>query len=193
MKDRYDLKMDAFFEEHNPYAKQGISARMLETIRKGYWDAPQEIVDDLTEIYVEQVAEHDVACDHLTCDNPDLQNFIREKAEKIPSLDPQTVAAWIENVETATGKSIDEALQKRIADRAQWHRPQEIQEMDRAQEDKADADAPQSVEGYVMEEEEYTTQDDPATDDSFRLIDAIVCAFFAGCWIAGASRSFLYR
>ncbi len=34
MKDRYDLKMGKFFEEHNPYAKQGISARMLETIRK---------------------------------------------------------------------------------------------------------------------------------------------------------------
>ena len=47
MKDRYDLKMDEFFDEHNPYAKQGISARMLETIRKGYWDAPQEVVSTI--------------------------------------------------------------------------------------------------------------------------------------------------
>ncbi|RJP33424.1 MAG: cobaltochelatase subunit CobN [Candidatus Omnitrophota bacterium] len=191
MKDRYDIKMEEFFEEHNPYARQGISARMLETIRKGYWDAPQDIVDDLTKIYVEQVAKHDVACDHLTCDNPELQDFIREKAERIPSLAPEVVATWIQNVETATGKTIDEARQQRIADRQTWHRPQAIQEMDQTKESEANSNTPQPVEGYVMEEHEYTTpQNAPDQGNSFRFLDTIVCLFFASCWIFGACESY---
>ncbi len=192
MKDRYDLQIDEFFEEHNPHAKQGIASRMLEVIRKGYWDASQEIVDDLTKIYVEQVAKHDVACDHLTCDNPDLQNFIREKADQIPSLDPETMAAWINNVETATGRTIDEALTKRIADRQNWHRAQEIQEMNRPQENEADANAPQPVQGYVMEEHEYAASPrDPFQDNSSHLFDCIVCLCLISSWLAGICRSYI--
>ncbi len=192
MKDRYDLKMDEFFEEHNPYAKQGITARMLETIRKGYWDAPQEIVDDLTKMYIDQVARHDVACDHLTCDNPDLQDYIRKNAEKIPSLDPATVAAWVENVEKATGKSIDEALQKRIADRQKWHRAQEIEEMNQQQESEADPNTPQPVEGYVMEEQEVIEQP-VQQDEPFQPLTTIVMVVFLSSWVSGFRNSRIGR
>ncbi len=154
MKDRYNLNMDEFFEEHNPYAKQGISARMLEAVRKGYWDAPQKIINELTEIYIDQVARHDVACDHLTCDNPDLQDYIKKNAENIPSMDPAKVSAWIQNVESATGKTIEEALQKRITDRQNWHRPQDIEEMNPSQDSDSNPNTPQQVEGYVMEEQQ---------------------------------------
>ncbi len=194
MKDRYNMQINEFFEEHNPHAKQGIASRMLEVVRKGYWDAPQEIVDDLTKIYVEQVAKHDVACDHLTCDNPELQDFIREKAERIPSLDRETIAAWINNVETVTGKTIDVAKQKRITDRTEWHHPQEIQEMNQTEQSEDNPNDPKPIEGYVMEEEEYTTpQANSNQDYQVRLMDSLVFLFFASSWTIGACESYWKR
>ncbi len=186
MKDRYNLNMDEFFDEHNPYAKQGISARMLEAVRKGYWDAPQEIIDDLTEIYIDQVARHDVACDHLTCDNPDLQDYIKKNAENIPSIDSAKVSAWIKNVETATGKSIDEALKKRIADRQKWHRPQTLEELNQPNESEHNTNTPQQVEGYVMEEEEVVqNMEQQQVPDPVAPTTTLIVVLFITSWSLG--------
>ena len=188
MKDRYELDMEEFFEEHNPYAKQGIASRMLEAVRKGYWDAPQEIVDDLTQIYVEQVAEHDVACDHLTCDNPDLQDFIQERAEQVPGLDAQTIQQWIENVENATGKTIDEALQQRVADHQRWHQPQAIEEMEQNRQQEAPADSPRPVEGYVMEEEKVIEHEQMQEPPPNAPVTQGIMLVFLASWFAGFQR-----
>ena len=151
LKDRYHLQIDQFFEKNNPFAKQGISARMLEAVRKGYWKAPQNIVDDLTRIYIEQVAHHDVSCDGLTCDNPELQKYIEGIAETVDGLDPQVIALWIAKVQTATGKKNDEAIQKRLTDRQKWHNLRSIEEIDKnpIQEEHRSSI---SITGQVMEE-----------------------------------------
>src|SRR5690606_30742556 len=39
VQDKHDLDMREFFETESPYAFQDVAARMLETIRKDYWDA----------------------------------------------------------------------------------------------------------------------------------------------------------
>lgn len=33
----------SFFDKHNPWAQQSMAARMLETDRKNYWKAPEEV------------------------------------------------------------------------------------------------------------------------------------------------------
>lgn len=151
LKDRYHLQTDRFFEENNPFARQAISARMLEAVRKGYWKAPQKIVNDLTQIYVEQVAQHGVSCDGLTCDNPDLQTYIEGIAEKVDGLNPAAISQWIAKVQEATGKRLDETLQKRIADRQAWHKPQSIEEIPQGS-NPAEYHLAKPITGRVMEE-----------------------------------------
>src|SRR5690606_3394231 len=38
IQDKHNLDMSTFFDEHSPYAFQDMTARMLETVRKEYWD-----------------------------------------------------------------------------------------------------------------------------------------------------------
>jgi len=140
LKDRFELGVEEWFSEHNPHARQGIAARMLEAIRKGYWDAPDELRQELAEIYVTEVAQHDVSCDTLTCDNPELQLFVREYAD---AVDAETVAQWTDAVQQATGRTVEDAAAQRRADLEFWHGPPPEQPP------KADTG---EVEGFVMEE-----------------------------------------
>jgi cobaltochelatase CobN len=41
--DKYDLGVQAFFENENPYALQEMTGVMMETARKGLWEADREI------------------------------------------------------------------------------------------------------------------------------------------------------
>ncbi len=49
--DKYNLGTEAWFAEENPYAYQALVGRMLETIRKGYWNASEETTKQLAEKY----------------------------------------------------------------------------------------------------------------------------------------------
>lgn len=73
--DKYDLGVDEFMQSENPYAYQSMAARMLEAARKGYWDAPEEVLQDLAERLEESVAAEGVACCHHTCGNPLLADY----------------------------------------------------------------------------------------------------------------------
>jgi cobaltochelatase CobN len=76
VKDKYDLGLDEFLKTENPYQYQSMTARMIEAARKGYWDAPDEVLQDLVEEYTESVAEYDVTCCHHTCGNPLLKDYM---------------------------------------------------------------------------------------------------------------------
>lgn len=158
LKDRCHLQTDRFFEENYPFARQAISARMLEAVRKQYWKAPQKIVEDLTRIYVEQVAQHGVSCDGLTCDKPDLQIYIKGIAETMSGLDPAAIARWIDNVQKAAGKTLETSLQQRVADRQEWRKSQPIEEI-REEAVREENRPSQPVAGRVMEE--IVQQDSP--------------------------------
>jgi len=41
--DAHDLDINAFFEAHNPTAQAQLMERMVEAIRKGYWDAAEDL------------------------------------------------------------------------------------------------------------------------------------------------------
>ncbi len=58
--DTRNLDMDAFFEAHNPTAQAQLMERMIEAIRKGYWDAPQETRQKLVERWQELASQHAV-------------------------------------------------------------------------------------------------------------------------------------
>ncbi len=78
--DRYDLGVEGFFRRENPYALQEMTAVMLETVRKGLWDATAEQVAVLAELHTRLVEEFEAGCSGFVCDNAALATFIAEQA-----------------------------------------------------------------------------------------------------------------
>jgi cobaltochelatase CobN len=74
--DKYDLGLKEFFDEKNPYARQSMTARMLEAARKDYWHPTEEMKQELVEQYEESVEEYGVTCCHHTCGNPLLKDYM---------------------------------------------------------------------------------------------------------------------
>ena len=66
VEDRYELGVREWFEETNPQAMAQIAERMIEAIRKGYWEASEEDLRKLIETYSEVAAAHDVVSQNDT-------------------------------------------------------------------------------------------------------------------------------
>ncbi len=75
--DKYDLGTKEFFDTNNPYAYQSMTARMLETSRKGYWHPTEEMEKKLAEEFERSEQEYGVACCHHTCGNPFLREYMQ--------------------------------------------------------------------------------------------------------------------
>ncbi|MCC7577307.1 MAG: cobaltochelatase subunit CobN, partial [Methanomethylovorans sp.] len=69
--------MKEWFNAENAGAYQSITGRMLEAVRKGYWEPSDEIVQSLTHEYMESVADNGATCCHHTCGNPLLHDFVQ--------------------------------------------------------------------------------------------------------------------
>ena len=79
VEDRHDLDLEAFFDEHSPHVYQDITGRMVETIRKGYWETDAATLERLLREHVDSVAEHGVGCSVQTCANPRLLRYVLEQ------------------------------------------------------------------------------------------------------------------
>lgn len=75
--DKHNLGIKEAFDTSNPYAHQALTARMLECIRKGYWDASEEVIANLVREYAKNVEEYGVTCCHHTCGNPGFDGYVR--------------------------------------------------------------------------------------------------------------------
>ena len=92
--DKYELGIQEFFDENNPYARQSMTARMLEAARKDYWHPTEEMKRELVEQYEESVEEYGVTCCHHTCGNPLLNSYMEgiltgAEPEKASSSSPK--------------------------------------------------------------------------------------------------------
>ncbi len=81
VRDRHDLGLREHFEDTSPASLQEITAVMLETVRKGMWDASEEQVEELVDLHTELVRDHGAGCSGFVCDNAKLQDFIANKAD----------------------------------------------------------------------------------------------------------------
>ncbi|MCX7672726.1 MAG: cobaltochelatase subunit CobN [Thiobacillaceae bacterium] len=64
VRDKYGLGLKAYFERHNPAALAQMIERMLEAVRKGYWQADAALVRELAERYRDLAARRDVVSDN---------------------------------------------------------------------------------------------------------------------------------
>lgn len=76
IEDKHDLEMRQYFEEKNPYALQDMTAVMLETARKGYWQPSEDVLQKLAQVHAELVAKFGAACSYETCGNAKLREFL---------------------------------------------------------------------------------------------------------------------
>ncbi len=74
--DKYDMGLEEFFDQNNPYAFQVMSARMLESSRKDRWHPTEEMKQELAERFEESEMEYGVTCCHHTCGNLLLKEYM---------------------------------------------------------------------------------------------------------------------
>ncbi|OJH49159.1 hypothetical protein MPF_1026 [Methanohalophilus portucalensis FDF-1] len=103
-----DPEMEEWFKQNNPDAYQSITARMLETTRKDYWDPSDEMFQDLMRNYAESVVEDGVSCCHHTCGNPMLNSYVVEGLMSVPGVvSDETLSEFVKKIEQATQKRLE--------------------------------------------------------------------------------------
>lgn len=113
VEDKYQLDLKDFFNRVNPWAYQSMTARMLEAVRKDYWQADEKVRQKLAVEYVLNVVEKGVACCDHTCNNP-LLNQMVVNIVSIPGLmAPQIVEQFRAAIEKATGKKLADQVTAR--------------------------------------------------------------------------------
>lgn len=92
--DRHALNMEEFFREAgNLWALQALITRMLEVVRKGYWDADEQVVRDLGEKLSRIIEELDQECTAEHCHDPVLTKLVQANLVPVPSAAAAALAA----------------------------------------------------------------------------------------------------
>lgn len=79
VKDSHNLGVQKFFRDQNPAAMQEITAVMMETARKGMWDASPQQLADIAELHIDLVREFGSSGAGMASANVKLQDFIAQK------------------------------------------------------------------------------------------------------------------
>lgn len=149
VQDKHGLDMQSFFEANSPFAYQDMTARMLETVRKGYWKADAATTKRLIEEYVDSVGRHGVGCAEHTCGNPRLQKYVLDeglaRGVPVPALE-----GFQRAMEAATGTAVEPSAQ----DAANFAARNDAQLAASLATVPAMSRLARQLRGYVMEERE---------------------------------------
>ncbi len=85
--DKHGLGTKDYFTDTNPAALEEITAVMLETARKGMWDASDEQLATLAELHTEIVSRYRPSCSGFVCNNAKLRDYIAGKVDKHTAAD----------------------------------------------------------------------------------------------------------
>jgi cobaltochelatase CobN len=153
VEDKHNLGMQQFFEKSSPFAYQDITARMLETVRKGNWQADAATTKKLLEEYVGSVNAHGVGCAEHTCGNARLQKFVMDEGRRagipVPALE-----GFKKAMETATGESIASGAERLDT----FARQNDARVTARLESVPAPSRMVQQIEGLVMDERQQASQ-----------------------------------
>ena len=101
VRDKFDLGVRDYFERQNPAALEEISSVMLETARKGMWQASDEQLAALAALHTELVDKHGPSCSGFVCDNAKLHEFIASKST------PETARNYQRQIREVREASLD--------------------------------------------------------------------------------------
>ena len=154
VQDKNQLDLKAFFDNESPFAYQDINARMIETIRKDYWQTDKETLRILLAEYINSVKQHGVSCTEFTCGNPRLMEYVLDQAQlqQIPLADIETfqqaVETMIEGDIRELAQQAREFVQRNESRIRQRVIPGAEQAADNSTEDSASSE---ELQGYRME------------------------------------------
>ncbi|ODS32389.1 MAG: cobaltochelatase [Candidatus Scalindua rubra] len=187
--DKYGMDLEEFFSEKNPYAYQALVARMLDTIRKGYWQPIEVVKQTLAAEYIASVTENSAACSENICNNPDLEQYAMDVATHAGLLTNETQTEYTERMKNATGKALNERkeeISKLIKTQAVMAAQGPGQTMqDKKSEDKPDESTEQKtditdleetevIEGYEMKEEDQETEEGISKSNISRITVIVI-------------------
>ncbi|MBR3286515.1 MAG: cobaltochelatase subunit CobN [Bacteroidales bacterium] len=81
VKDQFNLNTRAFFEDKNPAALQEVTAVMLESARKGYWEASESQLRETANLHTDLVTKYGASGSQMVSDNQKLQNYIADRVD----------------------------------------------------------------------------------------------------------------
>lgn len=79
VQDKFGLGVLDYFERQNPAALEEMTAVMMETARKGMWDASAEQLKAIAELHTGLVEKYKPSCSGFVCNNAKLREFIASK------------------------------------------------------------------------------------------------------------------
>ena len=74
--DKHGLNVESYFDSINPAAYQEMTATLLESARKGYWQASDEQIAVTARRHADITGRHGAPCTQFVCANSKLQQFI---------------------------------------------------------------------------------------------------------------------
>ncbi len=125
VQDQLNLKVKDFFKRENPYALQEMTAVMLETVRKGLWNASQEQINAMAQLHADLVKNYEAGCSSFVCDNAKLRSFINDQ---LPAGLKQAYNAEIDQVLEAPKEDAKSnvVLKKQQDEKINPQQPQEV-------------------------------------------------------------------
>ena len=108
VEDKYNQDLKKFFNKNNPWAYQSVTARMVEAIRKDFWEADEETEKKIVEEYVENVLEHGLSCSDNTCANPLMHEHVINVAVKF--MPPEKIEKMKSMLKDVTKKDLQQQL-----------------------------------------------------------------------------------
>jgi cobaltochelatase CobN len=160
VEDKYGLELKGFFDRESPWARQSLTARMLEAVRKDYWRADEKITAKLAVEYALNVVEKGIACCDHTCNNPALNQMVVNLISLPGVLSTEVVEQFKLAVEKAAAKSLDEQIVERKdllarlkagVGKMDPERQQAAEQQPKSQNQATAPDDAKTVEGYKME------------------------------------------
>ncbi|MCD6527620.1 MAG: cobaltochelatase subunit CobN [Desulfuromonas sp.] len=193
VEDKYGQELKEFFNKNNPWAYQSLTARMLEAVRKDYWQAEEKVTQKLAVEYAVSMVEKGVACCDHTCNNPALNQMVVNIVSVPGVLSPEMVERFKMAIEKMAQKTLEQqvedhqALQKQLVAGfvKESSRQIEQEQQQQPQKDKAQrSDEGQEqdvVEGYKMEE---VRNEDESTQMTSSGVQWLASLFVLGIMLA---------
>mgnify|MGYP000161818078 CR=1 FL=1 len=112
VEDKYNLEMREFFENANPTALAQILERMLEAVRKDYWQADAATLQKMIETYTELANKYDVVTD-----NKKFTDYVNESAAgfglspiltALPQVAPETPSSTAQSQQVEGQKLVEQ-------------------------------------------------------------------------------------
>ena len=195
VEDKYGLKMDEFLDKASPWAKQSMAARMLETIRKGYWPADEQVKQKLAATYAKSVVTKGVACCDHTCNNPLLNQLVVSILSMPGVMNPKLVAEFKIAIEQAAKKSLAEQVSSRRELQKQLTAPSPAEATTSTKQPELKAnkqgaqEGSQEVEGYKMEKMKSQDQTTEVTSSGVEWLAGLLVLLLLGLGLWGMKRA----